>query len=50
MKKIKRRDFMRTTGAAGLTLAAANSTVRGSGPGGRVTLQAGPSDGRAVRR
>src|SRR5256714_10168618 len=29
MKKIKRRDFMRTTGAAGLTLAAANSTVRG---------------------
>jgi N4-(beta-N-acetylglucosaminyl)-L-asparaginase len=29
MKKIKRRDFMRTTGAAGLTLAAANATVRG---------------------
>jgi N4-(beta-N-acetylglucosaminyl)-L-asparaginase len=29
MKKIKRRDFMRTTGAAGLTLAAANTTVRG---------------------
>jgi N4-(beta-N-acetylglucosaminyl)-L-asparaginase len=28
MKKIKRREFMRTTGAAGLTLAAANSTVR----------------------
>ncbi|MGI8837860.1 MAG: N(4)-(beta-N-acetylglucosaminyl)-L-asparaginase [Pyrinomonadaceae bacterium] len=27
MKKIKRRDFIRTTGAAGLTLAAANSTV-----------------------
>lgn len=29
MKKIKRREFMRTTGAAGLTLAAANSTVSG---------------------
>jgi N4-(beta-N-acetylglucosaminyl)-L-asparaginase len=29
MKKIKRREFMRTTGAAGLTLAAANSTVGG---------------------
>ena len=29
MNKIKRREFIRTTGAAGLTLAAANSTVRG---------------------
>jgi N4-(beta-N-acetylglucosaminyl)-L-asparaginase len=29
MKKIKRREFMRKTGAAGLTLAAANSTVSG---------------------
>jgi N4-(beta-N-acetylglucosaminyl)-L-asparaginase len=29
MRKIKRREFIRTTGAAGLTLAAANSTVRG---------------------
>src|SRR5216684_1294624 len=29
MKKIKRREFIRTTGAAGLTLAAANSKVRG---------------------
>jgi N4-(beta-N-acetylglucosaminyl)-L-asparaginase len=28
MKKIKRREFIRTTGAASLTLAAANSTVR----------------------
>jgi N4-(beta-N-acetylglucosaminyl)-L-asparaginase len=29
MKKLKRRDFIRTSGAAGLTLAAANSTVSG---------------------
>jgi N4-(beta-N-acetylglucosaminyl)-L-asparaginase len=29
MRKIKRREFMRNTGAAGLALAAANSTVRG---------------------
>ncbi len=29
MKKLKRRDFIRTTGAAGLTLAAANSSVSG---------------------
>jgi N4-(beta-N-acetylglucosaminyl)-L-asparaginase len=29
MKKLKRRDFIRTSGAAGLTLAATNSTVRG---------------------
>jgi len=29
MKKIKRREFMQKSGVAGLTLAAANSTVRG---------------------